>query len=126
MKPQQTSNLLELHLIFFISITLQELSQLEQQKLANLQRLTEAIRSELAEYWEKCYYSADQRGQFVPAYDENYTEELLEEHEEELQRMKVSTKGHDLYNCENYRILYQYCRQVCSVYHFAMSMHEKV
>lgn len=64
-----------------------ELSRLEEMKLANIQKLTERTRSEIATLWDNCYYSKDQRHAFSPAYDENYTEELLEEHEHELAKL---------------------------------------
>jgi len=65
------------------------LTALQRLKLANLQRLTEGLRCEIIGYYEKCYYSTDERTMFTPAYDENYTEELLIEHEEELERIKT-------------------------------------
>lgn len=70
--------------------TFQILEKLEADKLASLQRLTERARSEIAVLWNKCFYSADQRNEFTAATDENYTETLLEIHEEELVKMHVS------------------------------------
>lgn len=73
-----------------------ELSHLEELKLASLQKLTERCRSEITALWDKCFYSRDQRHEFSPAYDENYTEELLNEHEEELARMHAYYEEHKL------------------------------
>lgn len=69
---------------------MKELSKLEKLKHANLQKLTEKCRSEIATLWDKCYYSKDQRHAFSPAYDENYTEDLLEAHEQELANIHVN------------------------------------
>nr|CAB3265130.1 protein regulator of cytokinesis 1 [Phallusia mammillata] len=70
------------------------LEKLEAAKLASLQRLTERARSEIAILWDKCFYSAEQRTEFTAATDENYTELLLEMHEEELVKMHAYYEEH--------------------------------
>jgi len=78
---------------------------LEAEKLENLQKLTEQARSEIATFWDKCFYSAEQRQHFTPAADENYTENLLEIHEEELARLHVSLS---LFSSSQWQIVYIY------------------
>ena len=45
-----------------------EAQRLEELKLLNMRNVTEAIRSEIAVFWAKCFLSVDQRQQFVPYY----------------------------------------------------------
>ncbi|XP_039271413.2 protein regulator of cytokinesis 1-like [Styela clava] len=71
-----------------------ELFKLEELKRANIQKLTERSRSDIAILWDKCYYSKDQRHAFSPAYEESYTEELLNLHEEELTRLHAYYEEH--------------------------------
>merc|ERR1712240_542691 len=47
------------------------------------------LRNELHSLWDKCFYSPDQRNSFSPLHCIEFTEELLEEHEAEAQRLKV-------------------------------------
>lgn len=70
-------------------VAIQVLRDLEILKQASLQKLTERCRSEIAALWDNCFYSKEQRHLFSPAYDEEYTEELLNQHEEELTRLHV-------------------------------------
>uniref|UniRef100_F6VW31 Protein regulator of cytokinesis 1 n=3 Tax=Ciona intestinalis TaxID=7719 RepID=F6VW31_CIOIN len=53
-------------------------TKLEHEKLIHLKSLTERCRSQIASLWDKCFYSADQRNQFIQAFDENYTVDLLD------------------------------------------------
>lgn len=66
----------------------EELVRLEHLKYANLQRFVEGTRRELVDWWRRCYFSKEQRDNFLPFCDENYTEMLLEVHEQELQKMR--------------------------------------
>ena len=68
----------------------QELDRLEVLKRENLQALTESTRSDIAVLWDKCYFSLQQRHEFTQACDEHYTEKLLAEHENELERLQVT------------------------------------
>ena len=45
-----------------------EAQRLEELKLLNMRNVTEAIRSEIAVFWTKCFLSMDQRQEFVPYY----------------------------------------------------------
>ncbi|CAK8677002.1 unnamed protein product [Clavelina lepadiformis] len=70
------------------------LEVLEVEKVANLQKLTERARLEISKLWEKCFYSAKQRHNFSFAFDENYTEDLLKKHEQELVKMHTYYEQH--------------------------------
>lgn len=47
----------------------QEVDRLEELKLQNLKSVIQAIRAELAHYWDKCFYSQEQRDNFSHFYD---------------------------------------------------------
>uniref|UniRef100_A0A8B9UB21 Protein regulator of cytokinesis 1 n=1 Tax=Anas zonorhyncha TaxID=75864 RepID=A0A8B9UB21_9AVES len=62
--------------------------------MQNMKSVIQAIRVELAEYWDKCFYSQEQREGFSPYYDEDYTETLLQLHDAEVGRMKNYYETH--------------------------------
>ncbi|KAM4049782.1 protein regulator of cytokinesis 1-like isoform 2-T2 [Anomaloglossus baeobatrachus] len=66
-----------------------ELARVEELKMANLKQLILNIRKELKDYWDKCFYSTEQTEQFAPYYCDDYTEDLLSQHDEEVIRMKA-------------------------------------
>ncbi|XP_032926150.1 protein regulator of cytokinesis 1 isoform X2 [Catharus ustulatus] len=72
----------------------QEVDRLEELKLQNMKSVIQAIRAELAGYWDKCFYSQEQRENFSPFYDESYTETLLELHDAEVGKMKTYYETH--------------------------------
>lgn len=43
-----------------------EISRCEQLKLLNMRQVIVATRQQLTEWWDKCYYSQEQRAQFKP------------------------------------------------------------
>ncbi|XP_051484800.1 protein regulator of cytokinesis 1 isoform X2 [Apus apus] len=65
-----------------------EVDRLEELKLQNMKMVVQAIRAELANLWDKCFYSQEQREDFSPYYDEDYTETLLKLHDAEVEKMK--------------------------------------
>nr|XP_060611436.1 protein regulator of cytokinesis 1 [Anolis sagrei ordinatus] len=71
-----------------------EEERLEQLKRDNIQNVVEAIRGELASYWEKCFYSEQQRRSFSPYFQDDFTEELLQQHDAEILRMKQYYEAH--------------------------------
>ncbi|XP_031978191.1 protein regulator of cytokinesis 1 isoform X4 [Corvus moneduloides] len=71
-----------------------EVDHLEELKLQNMKSVIHAIRAELADYWDKCFYSQEQREGFSPFYDEDYTETLLELHDAEVGKMKIYYETH--------------------------------
>ncbi|XP_073320669.1 protein regulator of cytokinesis 1b [Pagrus major] len=71
-----------------------EVQRLEELKLLNIHNVTDAIRSEIAVFWEKCFYSIDQRQDFAPYFSEDFTEDLLSLHDAEIQRLKQHYEDH--------------------------------
>ncbi|XP_076594811.1 protein regulator of cytokinesis 1b isoform X1 [Chaetodon auriga] len=71
-----------------------EVQRLEELKLLNIRNVTDAIRSEIAVLWEKCFLSIDQRQAFAPYFSEDFTEELLSLHDAEIQRLKQHYEDH--------------------------------
>ncbi|XP_074809705.1 protein regulator of cytokinesis 1-like isoform X3 [Natator depressus] len=67
----------------------EELLRLEELKKESLKGVIEKVRQELDLYWEKCLYSTEQRSAFHPYYDDNFTEDLLNQHDEEVMKMKL-------------------------------------
>ncbi|TRY65425.1 hypothetical protein DNTS_021895 [Danionella cerebrum] len=67
-----------------------EVKRLEELKQQNVQRVTELIRLDIAVFWDKCFYSADQRKAFLPYYDE----ELLGLHDAEILHLKQYYEDH--------------------------------
>lgn len=65
-----------------------ELDRLDELKRANMEEVIENIRHELMEYWDKCTFSTEQREAFAAFYSDDFKEELLIKHEEELARLK--------------------------------------
>ncbi|XP_029316733.1 protein regulator of cytokinesis 1b isoform X2 [Cottoperca gobio] len=71
-----------------------EFQRLEELKMLNICNVTDAIRSEIAVFWEKCFFSIDQRQDFAPYFSEIFTEELLSLHDAEIQRLKQHYEDH--------------------------------
>ncbi|KAM6180768.1 protein regulator of cytokinesis 1 isoform 9-T9 [Erethizon dorsatum] len=65
-----------------------EADRLEELKMQNMKKVIEAIRVELAQYWDRCFYSQEQREAFAPYYAEDYTENLLQLHDAEIVQLK--------------------------------------
>jgi len=66
-----------------------EITRLEEIKKANIEKFVNNLRNELHCLWDRCFYSPDQRNNFSPLHCIEFTEELLEEHEAEAQRLKL-------------------------------------
>ncbi|CAG12474.1 unnamed protein product, partial [Tetraodon nigroviridis] len=76
-----------------------EVQRLEELKLLNIRSVIDAIRSEIAVLWEKCFFSTEQRKAFTPYFSEDFTEELLSQHDAEIQRVKQHYEDHrELYD----------------------------
>ncbi|XP_066430417.1 protein regulator of cytokinesis 1-like isoform X2 [Eleutherodactylus coqui] len=67
-----------------------ELARLEELKMANLKQVILKTREELNAYWDKCFYAPEQRIDFAPYYSDEFTENLLVQHDEELMKMKAN------------------------------------
>ena len=50
-----------------------EVQRLEELKLLNIRNVTDAIRSEIAVFWEKCFFSVDQRQVFTPYFSGGFS-----------------------------------------------------
>ncbi|XP_069782605.1 protein regulator of cytokinesis 1 isoform X2 [Narcine bancroftii] len=61
----------------------QNLEHLQQMKMKNIKEVITGLRQKLHAYWDKCLYSQKQRELYF-ILNENFTEELLQLHEEEL------------------------------------------
>ncbi|KAM8877885.1 protein regulator of cytokinesis 1b isoform 1-T1 [Synchiropus picturatus] len=71
-----------------------EAQRLEELKLQNIHNVIDAIRSEIAVLWEKCFFSIDQREAFAPYFSDVFTEELLSLHDAEIGRLKQHYEDH--------------------------------
>uniref|UniRef100_A0A8C3WVR2 Protein regulator of cytokinesis 1 n=1 Tax=Catagonus wagneri TaxID=51154 RepID=A0A8C3WVR2_9CETA len=65
-----------------------EVERLEELKMQNMKKVIEAIRVELAQYWDQCFYSQEQRQAFAAYYTEDYTEDVLQLHDAEIVRLR--------------------------------------
>ncbi|XP_048477450.1 protein regulator of cytokinesis 1-like isoform X2 [Rhincodon typus] len=79
-------------------VNIAELEQLQLMQAKNLKQIITGIRQELNTYWDKCYYSQKQREEFAFLSNENFTEELLKVHDEELVKITLYyQKHHELF-----------------------------
>ncbi|CAB4070303.1 PRC1 [Lepeophtheirus salmonis] len=65
------------------------LDELELLKMQHMERFIVSSRKELREWWNKCFYNEKQQSLFSPFYSTIYSEELLSEHEEEIEKIKT-------------------------------------
>ncbi|KAJ7335285.1 hypothetical protein JRQ81_013226 [Phrynocephalus forsythii] len=66
----------------------EELQSLIELKKEQLKEITLKVRHELQSYWQKCYFGDEQKAAFQPFYNDVFSEELLNQHDEELMKMK--------------------------------------
>lgn len=71
----------------------EEVQRLQALKLQHMQKFIEGLRKELSDLWDKCYFGPAQREEFSPAFDDNFTEELLSLHEHQVEVMKNYYEG---------------------------------
>lgn len=77
----------------------EEVVRLKLLKIENLRNVIEATRRELESWWDRCYYGREQRDAFYFFHSEEYSEESLEKHDEELNRVKqFHEDNHDLFD----------------------------
>ncbi|XP_062901123.1 protein regulator of cytokinesis 1-like [Mobula hypostoma] len=73
-----------------VNATLQQtLEQLQQMKIKNLKQVITGLREKLHTYWDKCLYSQKQREELDFLQSDNFTEELLQVHDEELVKITL-------------------------------------
>ncbi|NP_001004494.1 protein regulator of cytokinesis 1a [Danio rerio] len=76
-----------------------EFQRMEGLKKKNIERVIRTIRSEIVKFWEKCYFSQEQRRAFLPFHSDDLDDDLLREHEQELERLKQNyTEYKELYD----------------------------
>ena len=66
-----------------------EVDRLEEIKKENIEQFIINLRNELHGLWEQCFYSSEQINAFVPLHSIDFSENLLELHEAEVERLKV-------------------------------------
>ena len=66
-----------------------EVDRLEEIKKENIEQFIINLRNELHGLWEQCFYSSEQINAFVPLHSIDLSENLLELHEAEVERLKV-------------------------------------
>ncbi|XP_061825677.1 protein regulator of cytokinesis 1-like isoform X1 [Nerophis lumbriciformis] len=71
-----------------------ELQRLELLKIHSMKSVIESIREEISLYWTRCFYSQEQRQDFVHYQDDDFTEDLLNLHEVEFETLKSYFEVH--------------------------------
>ncbi|XP_057693587.1 protein regulator of cytokinesis 1-like isoform X2 [Corythoichthys intestinalis] len=71
-----------------------EVQRLQLLRLHSIKSVIEAVRAEISDYWDSCFFSQEQREAFRHHHDDNFTEELLNLHEAEIQRLKAYFEEH--------------------------------
>ncbi|XP_070598396.1 protein regulator of cytokinesis 1-like isoform X2 [Erythrolamprus reginae] len=67
----------------------EELQRLEEVKKEKIKEIVLYVRQDLESYWQKCFYTDEQKAAFQPFYDDNFSEELLKHHDEEASKVKM-------------------------------------
>ena len=65
-----------------------KLKELDVLKLQHLEEFILKSRNELEHWWKKCYYGNAEKQTFAPFYSTDFSEDLLERHEEELEKIR--------------------------------------
>ncbi|XP_029289676.1 protein regulator of cytokinesis 1-like isoform X2 [Cottoperca gobio] len=71
-----------------------EVQRLEVMKMQSMKTFIEAIRAEIAIFWERCFYSQEQQQAFFSYHDDDFTEDLLNLHEAEVRTLKKCFEDH--------------------------------
>uniref|UniRef100_A0A0P4W8E0 Protein regulator of cytokinesis 1 n=1 Tax=Scylla olivacea TaxID=85551 RepID=A0A0P4W8E0_SCYOL len=66
----------------------EQLALLEEAKKENMGHFISQLRQELEEMWEKCYVGEEEKEEFTPYVSDECTEEVLEAHNVEVERLK--------------------------------------
>jgi len=66
-----------------------EVERLEEIKKENIEQFIINLRNELHSLWEQCFYSSQQINDFGPLHSIDFSEELLERHEAEVEKLKL-------------------------------------
>lgn len=73
----------------------EELNRCEDIKKKNISKIVAKMRQVLTEEWEKCLISKDERDKFRPFHSDCYTQDLLDLHECEIERLKKYYKENE-------------------------------
>ncbi|XP_070763557.1 protein regulator of cytokinesis 1-like isoform X1 [Enoplosus armatus] len=96
--PQEEREALSEHMVMSkkrnIEALQAEVQRLQVLKMQSMKSVIEAIRAEIALFWERCFYSQEQQQAFVPYHDDDFTEELLNLHEAEVSTLKKYYEDH--------------------------------
>jgi protein regulator of cytokinesis 1 len=79
-KPHRSANLILLE---------KEIDRCKELRRQNMRVYIENIRDEIFAQYEKCFYGREQMESFLPLYSNEFTEELLDEHEKELEEINM-------------------------------------
>ncbi|XP_058500918.1 protein regulator of cytokinesis 1-like [Solea solea] len=71
-----------------------EVQRLEVLKMQSMKSVIESIRAEIAIFWERCFYSPEQQQAFVAYHCDDFTEDLLNLHEDEVRILKKYHEDH--------------------------------
>ncbi|XP_047098728.1 protein regulator of cytokinesis 1-like [Schistocerca piceifrons] len=71
-----------------------ELARCQERRRHSIKACVDKIRAEMADLWDRCCFGERQRHKFVPYYLDCYTEDLLELHELEVERLKSFLERH--------------------------------
>jgi protein regulator of cytokinesis 1 len=66
-----------------------EIKRCEELKCWNIKHFVEEFQKELKYWWDKCLVGEEERLQFLPPWSEHFTEDLLEVHELEMQKLQA-------------------------------------
>ncbi|CAF1087067.1 unnamed protein product [Adineta ricciae] len=72
-----------------LSLLEKEIDRCKELRRQNMRTYIENIRDEIFAQYEKCFYGREQMESFLPLYSNDFTEELLEEHEKELEEINM-------------------------------------
>ncbi|XP_067007913.2 protein regulator of cytokinesis 1 [Anabrus simplex] len=65
-----------------------EIQRCEEKKRLNIKQFVLQIREELSDWWERCCIGQQEREAFQPYYTDRFTEDILEQHEAEVEKMR--------------------------------------
>jgi protein regulator of cytokinesis 1 len=80
-----------------LKVLREQIAHLEEIKRQNISMFIAKIRPEVEEWWEKCCISEQEMADFMESHftDEDHTEQLLDVHEQELERLKNMYKENE-------------------------------
>ena len=91
--------------------------------MAHLSKFVEKSRQELRGLWDQCYFGQEQRNAFRAMCSTDYNEEMLDEHENEVERLKGFLKENSeifekVYNESHYDCPFKFGRNLATMDNF--------